>query len=222
MNIKTSNWQSVTIITAAILTSMPRWIIALLAAEGITVPLEWLGTWQVVSAFLAACMAVVEGFAFAYIFRAWRTQTGRAADTLLYLAIGAAVAFVLTLSPSMAASVRGITMSEFVANDIVLLLWTTSLALSTILIVISVGYSEKATNVDPKLQEARDEVKRLREEVKHAQEKLNKAQNWEWLYNGSSKKEKIQVAATRWPEMPNRSIAMIVETNESYVSQNKG
>jgi hypothetical protein len=216
-----TNWQSVTIITAAILTSMPRWIIALLAAEGISVPLEWMGAWRVVSAILAASMAVVEGFAFAYIFRAWRMQTGKAADTLLYLAIASAVAFVFTLSPSMSSSVRGVSMSEFIKNDIVLLLWTTSLALSTILIVISVGYSEKVTNIDPRLSKLTEENKQLSSDLRKAQDQLQKANGWSWLYNGSTKREKVQEASQRWPEMSNKSIAIIAGTSESYVSQVK-
>lgn len=209
------------IITAAILTSMPRWIIALLAGEGILVPAEWKSLWIVISALLAASMAVVEGFAFAYIFQAWRAQSGKAADTLLWLAIASAVAFVFTLSPSMAASVRGITMDEFMQNDIVLLLWTTSVALSTILIVVAVGYSEKVVNVDPKLQQARVELKELRAKLKSAQATDKSAQEWAWLWNGSPKKERVNELTRRYPKMPTKAVAMLCDTSDTYASQNR-
>ena len=51
------HWESRIIIIAAILTSMPRWIIALLAGEGILVPDAWASIWTVISAVLAGGMA---------------------------------------------------------------------------------------------------------------------------------------------------------------------
>ena len=53
---------------AAVVTAAPRWMIALLVAEGFILPDAWLGWWIVVSAVLSLGMAVVEGMAFSYIF----------------------------------------------------------------------------------------------------------------------------------------------------------
>lgn len=214
--------ESTIIITAAILTSMPRWIIALLAGEGILVPEEWKVVWVVISAFLAAAMAVVEGFAFAYIFKQWRNQTGKASQVILGLSIASAVAFVFTLAPSMAASVRGISMSDFIQNDWVLLFWTTNLALSTILIVISVGYSEKVSNVDPKLQEARTENSQLRKQVAKLEKVVNSSHEWAFMANGTPTKTKIYELTKMFPELSTKDAAILCGTeNENYVSQHR-
>jgi hypothetical protein len=121
----------------------------------------------------------------------------------------------------MAASVRGISLSEFISNDYVLLFWTTSLTLSTILIVISVGYSEKSVNVDPKLQKARTELKELRKELSAAKATNEKAEAWKWIYNGTSKKDKVRIMTEKWPHLPVKAVATILETSETYVSQHR-
>lgn len=213
-----TNKQSVIIITAAIFTSMPRWIISLLAGEGIIIPEDWKSMWIVISAILAAGMAVVEGFAFAFIFRAWRNQHGKAANTLLFLAVASAIAFVMVLSPSMAASVRGIPIGDFLVHNVALLLWTTSVALSTILIVISVGYSERVSNIDPQLQQARSENKDLRAELKKVKLELSKQNDWAWISSGS-KRDKILKAKELWPDLSNKSLAIMFDTSDSYISQ---
>ena len=47
---KTNNdWQANTIKVAAVATAMPRWIGALLMADGLSVPVSWLPWWTVFS-----------------------------------------------------------------------------------------------------------------------------------------------------------------------------
>src|SRR3990167_6419825 len=90
---------------SAVLTATPRWIVALLAAEGLHLPEEWSSWWIIFSALSAAGMAVVEGAAFAFVFNAWkRQQPGRVATRMLSLALISAALFVLLLTPSVAAS----------------------------------------------------------------------------------------------------------------------
>lgn len=129
----------------AVITAGPRWIVALLAAEGLHLPPSWADWWIIASALSALGMAVVEGLAFAYVFQAWRTTTNEGqARVLGVMAVVSAGLFVAMLTPSIAASVRGVRVSEML-TDIWLYLWAASVALSTIAIVASVGYAERTT-----------------------------------------------------------------------------
>ena len=211
------NWKSNLIILGAILTSTPRWIIALLSAEGITIPSGWMQHWIFISALLAGGMAFVEGLAFAYTFQAWRSQRGKASDTLLGLVLAAGLSFVVVLSVSMAANVRGQTLHEFIPNTFLLLVWTSCVALSTILIVIAVGYSERVIDVDPELQKLRQELRDARKELKQTEQ----AKEWAWLWNGSTKAEKISQITARWPDLSGSAIAQISGASETYVSQQR-
>ena len=130
---------------AAVVTAAPRWIVALLAAEGLHLPPEWAGWWLPVSALSALGMAVVEGVAFAYVLAAWKAaRQQRQVITLAVLAVVSAVLFIAMLTPSIAASVRGLTVGEWLANDAALTAWAATVAASTIAIVASVGYAERA------------------------------------------------------------------------------
>ena len=127
----------------AVVTAMPRWVGALLAAEGIIIPEEWRGWWIVASAIFNAAMAVTEGLAFAYVFNAWRNQKDKSADRLLWLAVVSGATFVIVLAPFIAAQVRSQTLASTLAADWALWIWSASVAASTIVIVASVGYAQK-------------------------------------------------------------------------------
>src|SRR3990172_1314057 len=127
----------------AVITAMPRWVGALLAAEGIIIPEAWRGWWIVASAIFNAAMAVTEGLAFAYVFNAWRNQKDKAADRLLWLAIASGATFVIVLAPFIAAQVRSVTLAAMLFADWALWTWSASVAASTIIIVASVGYAQK-------------------------------------------------------------------------------
>jgi hypothetical protein len=127
----------------AVITAMPRWVGALLAAEGIMIPEQWRGWWIVASAIFNAAMAVTEGLAFAYVFNAWRNQKDKNADRLLWLAIASGATFVVVLAPFIAAQVRSVTLAAMLSADWALWAWSASVAASTIIIVASVGYAQK-------------------------------------------------------------------------------
>lgn len=127
---------------AAVVTAIPRWVVALLASEGFILPLEWRGAWIIFSALAAAGMAIVEGVAFAYVFQAWRTARA-GAWKLLALALTSAALFVVLLTPSIAASVRMQTIGDILRDDALLFIWSATVAASTISIVASVGYAER-------------------------------------------------------------------------------
>lgn len=128
---------------AAVVTAMPRWVGALLTAEGLAMPASWLDWWLPVSAIFAAAMAVVEGWAFAYVFNAWRNQRDKRANRLLWLAMLSACAFIVVLAPYIAAQVRGEPLRAVLSVGPALWLWSIAVAASTITIVASVGYAQK-------------------------------------------------------------------------------
>lgn len=139
MNEDTQAW---IIKIAAVVTAMPRWVAALLAAEGMVIPESW-WWWLPLSAVMSAGMAIVEGWAFAFVFHAWRNAQGRASRWLAILAIVSAVVFVAVVAPYVAASVRGVAIGDILATALSLGVWSSAVALSTIAIVASVGFAQK-------------------------------------------------------------------------------
>ena len=135
------NWATV-IKIAAVAVAAPRWIGALLEAEGVPLPAEWRGWWVIFSAVCAAGMALVEAGAFAYCLRSWRGMTGRSANVMALMIGASAVTFVIVLSPYIAANVSRHSMSTLLTGGW-LLVWSVAVALSTILIIASVGYAQK-------------------------------------------------------------------------------
>lgn len=128
---------------SAIVVAMPRWIGALLDAEGVPLPPEWKPAWRIFSFVMSAGMAIVEAMAFSFVFQAWRDEKDeKRSNKLMALAILSAVAFVSVLSPYIYSSVRSVPISE-VLSEIPLWGWSIAVAASTILIVMSVGYSQK-------------------------------------------------------------------------------
>jgi len=137
------DFTAIIITVCAVITSMPRWIGALLASEGFAVPEDWRPWWIVASAIFNAAMAITEGVAFAYVFNAWRNQKDKNADRLLWLAIVSGATFIIVLAPFIAAQVRGVTLTAMLSADWALWAWSASVAASTIIIVASVGYAQK-------------------------------------------------------------------------------
>lgn len=128
---------------AAVITASPRWVGALLAAEGFMIPDTWRVWWLPLSALFSAGMALVEGFAFAFVFNAWRLDKTKTSNRLLWLAVLSAIIFVLVLAPFIAAQVRAETLEIVLGTGWGLWLWSASVASSTISIVASVGYAQK-------------------------------------------------------------------------------
>jgi hypothetical protein len=221
---------------AAVVTATPRWVAALLAAEGLEIPATWLAWWLPASALFSAGMAVVEGLAFAFVFSAWRNQRDRQADRLLWLAILSAIVFVGVLAPYIAASVQGVRLAEILSDRISLLLWSSAVGLSTIVIVVSVGYAQKsvaARATEPEIAQLRSqlrdsEVKRRETEVALARAEVErKAAEARFAAAGDlmaclvaeSKRERILAAARQWPQLTPAAIAVIAAASPSYVSE---
>jgi hypothetical protein len=136
----------------AVLTAAPRWVIALLGAEGFPLPASWLPWWTPVSAALNVAMAIVEGLAFAYVFGIWSASRDKRSKWLVLVSLLAALFFIVVLTPSIAARVRGVEIGAVLENDWALMLWSMSVAASTITIVMSVGYAQRISaevEIDP-------------------------------------------------------------------------
>lgn len=135
---KTSN-QSDTIKQLAVITAAPRWVGALMLAEGFDIPLGWLWWWKPLSALLAVAMAGVEGWAFSYIFEAWRKQGG--GKLLFSFAMLAGVIFIIVLTPFIVMQSKATGLGETLSGN-GLWLWGAAVASSTIVIVAGVGYAQ--------------------------------------------------------------------------------
>lgn len=131
---------------AAVVTAIPRWVVALMAAEGLGIPVEWRPAWVFFSAVSAVGMAIVEGMAFSYVFsgikRAWQLKNSAHVYTLSALAVISAMLFVMVLAPALSATVRGVNVGVWIKNDVALTAWQLVVAGATISIVASVGYAE--------------------------------------------------------------------------------
>lgn len=136
----------------AVVTATPRWVAALLLAEGFVLPEAWMSWWIPVSAILSAGMAITEALAFAFIFEAWRNQQDKKANVLLIFAGVAAVVFISVVSPYIVASVQGLPLAQ-VLSGVWLWGWAASVAASTIVIVAAVGYAQKLPKFSPAVKE---------------------------------------------------------------------
>ena len=138
-----SEQQATAIKVAAVVASATRWVGALAASEGLYIPAEWLGGWRILSFVMAAAMAVVEALAFSYALRAWRymrpdsPQAGR----MMGLIVLAAVTFVAVMTPSIVAYVQH-TEIDHVLAGFGLWLWGVAVTLSTIVVLMMVGYAQ--------------------------------------------------------------------------------
>ena len=175
---------------AAVVTAAPRWVGALLAAEGLTLPEDWRWWWVIVSAALSACMALVEGLAFAYVFNAWRMQRDKAANRLLWLAILSAVVFIIVLAPFIAAQVRQTTLEAVLGTGWALWLWSAAVAASTIVIVASVGYAQKqkdtAQNQRTAAQADDDKPQATPEPPQTVRKRRATVADWRAIYAGAN------------------------------------
>lgn len=233
---------------SAVITSSPRWVIALLAAEGFALPESWRPWWIVLSSFLSLGMAVVEGFAFSFMLTAWRNQRDKMSDKILYMAIASAIIFIIVMFPSISAGVRGETLNQLFSSDVFLHGWSIAVAASTIVIVAGVGYAEKGTEVT-KVQadeRIRKENEALRTQLMDAEKGFNNERNelkrrlqeTETRLNdiegqrmqlmdgvqgliglfSEVKKEQVLAIKTRWPFLNVSTIAEMVGTSASHVS----
>lgn len=128
---------------AAVVTAIPRWAGALMAADGVPVPPGWLEWWRTAALVLSILMAVAEGFAIAFVFNCWRNQQDRRSRFLLVLAVAMLVDFGVILTPYIVANVSDVELANILGDGALVWLWAVAVAASTGLVVGSVGYAQK-------------------------------------------------------------------------------
>lgn len=135
--------QATLIKLAAVMASATRWIGALAASEGLYVPPEWMDWWRVLSFGMAASMAVVEAWAFAYALRAWRYMRPDSPQSkrLMELIVLAMVTFIAVMSPSIVSYVQHVEIDQ-VLFGAGLWIWGVAVTMSTISILMVVGYAQ--------------------------------------------------------------------------------
>lgn len=125
---------------AAVVVALPRWVLALLAADGFTVPASW--TWvHAVSAIFGAAMTILEGVAIAYILGAMVKAHGRQMVILGALTAGTCVTFAGVLTPSIYSRVTGEEI-KVILPALGTWAWSACVALSTIATLAAVGYGQ--------------------------------------------------------------------------------
>ncbi len=128
---------------AAVVSSATRWIGALAASEGLYVPAEWIPAWRVLSFVMAGAMAAVEAMAFSYALRAWRYMRPDSpqAKRMMGLIVLAAATFVAVMTPSIVAYVQHTEIDQ-VLFGVGLWVWGVAVTLSTIVVLMMVGYAQ--------------------------------------------------------------------------------
>lgn len=127
----------------AALTAAPRWMTALIIADGAT--FLWADTdfWRLLSAVLSVLFAGVETYAAAYMMRAWRqAKPGSSPErNLFWLWLVTLLVLVIVMTPPIYANTTRIAFQNLPGG--VLLIWSVCVAASTFLVVGGVGYAEK-------------------------------------------------------------------------------
>ena len=127
----------------AALTAAPRWVTALVVADGAAFTWGDARAWAVLSAVLSVLFAGVETYAAAYIMRAWRqSKPGSQAERALFaLWLVTLAVLVIVMTPPIYANTTHTAFDSL--PNAVLLAWSICVAASTFLVVGGVGYAEK-------------------------------------------------------------------------------
>ena len=134
---------------AAVVVALPRWVLALLAADGYAVPASW--AWvHAVSAVFGSAMCVLEGIAIAYILGALVRAVGRQVAILGTLTLATCATFAGVLTPSIYSRVTGAEIRA-VLPAWGTWVWAACVALSTIATVGAVGYAQAVAEGDARL-----------------------------------------------------------------------
>jgi len=152
---------------------LPRWIPALMLAEGNEMPVTWESWWIPMSAVFNGGMAVVEAVAIAYVFYAWHHASGQEAKRLLTLIALMLITFSMVLAPFVASSVGDVAIKELLENAgqySMTLLWGTAVVLSTSFTVMAVGIAQGTKNSSGEIKQFCWCGKEMHDQSEHAAE----------------------------------------------------
>jgi hypothetical protein len=214
------DWTADAIKLAAVATATPRWVAALLLAEGFTVPPEWLWWWVPLAALLNAGMAITEGLAFAYIFAAWKRANGRQAGALFALACLSAVSFVGILAPYVAGAAVGATLAHMLGEAWAAWLWGVCVASSTMVIVAGVGYAQKHgdSTAQDELAQAHNDLASLQARLDSAEQQAQAAAAWD-LLNATQQARLVALACDNGERPEQGALAEAIGVSTSTVSR---
>jgi hypothetical protein len=144
----------------AALTAAPRWVTALVVADGAAFTWGDAPLWSILSAVLSVLFAGVETYAAAYIMRAWRqSKPGSQAEcALLALWLVTLAVLVVVMTPPIYANTTHTAFDTL--PGAVLLAWSICVAASTFLVVGGVGYAEKTRTLRATASDAASEAER--------------------------------------------------------------
>jgi len=125
---------------AAVFVALPRWVLALLAADGYAVPASWVWV-HAISAIFGSLMCVLEGIAIAYILGALVRAQEKQTAILAALTFATCATFTGVLTPSIYSRVTGAEIRA-VLPAWGTWAWATCVAMSTITTVGAVGYAQ--------------------------------------------------------------------------------
>lgn len=155
---------------AAVVTAAPRWIIALMAADGFTIPASW--AWvHIVSGVFGGAMTVLEGVAVAYVLAGLARTKGKQAVILAALTTAMLVSFIVVLAPSIFSRVTVAGIAQVLASNN-LWLWAVCVPASTILTVAAVGYAQATQGAHSVAEYVRIAVERVRYEAQASAEAM--------------------------------------------------
>lgn len=146
---------AIVIEAAIILTSVPRWVPALMQAEGYTIPVEWSSWWLPMSAAFNAGMGVTEAVAIAYVFAVWSRSSGVEARRLLILCILMLATFSIVITPFVSANIAGVPMNMMISNPgqyWLTLVWGLAITLSVGFTAMAVGMAQGVDTDNEKQQ----------------------------------------------------------------------
>lgn len=203
----------------AVVTALPRWVIALLAADGLTIPQDW--TWvHVASGFFGAGMTVLEGVAIAYVFSALAQQGKR--KSLQALTVLMLVSFIGVLAPSVYSRVVLQSIGD-VLPAWALWVWAVCVPSSTILTVAAVGDAQSAIDVLPVAQ-ASQMVRNLAQHTDNRIDTLaqlvNDLQSELDLLRNEPQHEQVEIATSASePQLNDTQAAIIAQLRRGPMQQ---
>lgn len=146
---------------ATVVASAPRWVLALMAADGFSVPsnLTWV---HIVSGVFGGAMTILEGFAIAYILGVLAQASEKRSKTLTVLGFATMASFVILLAPSVMARLYSTSISEIVSTWVAWV-WAIVVPMTTLLTVAAVGYAEVVKTQDALESEIVEQDRQIRE-----------------------------------------------------------
>lgn len=192
----------------AVVVALPRWVLALLAADGLNVPSDW---WFVhlISGLFGIGMCILEGVALAYILGAMAKKRD---TTFIILVSTMILSFIGVLTPSIYSRATNLVVADVLSNY-ALWIWSLCVGVSTFSTVMATGYAEsiienKETQNEVATQ-MQEEISKWQQAYQVLQEKLNNVQSK--CEADTEKCNRLQI----WAEELQESVKGLQQENEA-------